>query len=323
MKLPNQILFFPALLALAALSAAPAAAQLSSREKARADLLNYIYGEKADPACGVCLKAAEKFSEAKAKEVLAKKTSGMALLPATNYFLGSPDGQGDPDEHPAAEIYLDAFYMDKTEVTLKDYMEFANTTGANFPEWAAKNNKFNIETGKSPYYRRLKPLITGCPDCPVFGVNWNDARAYCFWKKKRLPTEAEWEAAARGGSRYPHSFAPQAAAPYAWTEENSGNIPHPVAKKKPNQYGIYDMHGNMWEWVADPYDKTYYATRPKKNPAGPLMGKEHTIRGGAWSIDVDSARSANRASFSGGNDDIGFRCAASEKAMTEDESARF
>jgi formylglycine-generating enzyme required for sulfatase activity len=312
----------PGLLLRAALvlaCAAPAAAQGRARAAADSELLNYIMGEGADPSCGVCLGAARRHMEDLARERLLKKTAGMAFIPGGPRRLGSPDGLGDPDERPAAEIKLSPFYIDKTETTLADYTAFARATGGNYPEWLKPEGKFNLVTGTEKYYRRLDLLIKTCPSCPVFGVSWDDAQAYCKWKKKRLPTEAEWEAAARAGSDEAYSFgASTAAETYAWLETNSGETPHPVGTRKPNKYGLSDMHGNVWEWVADYYNKDYYATRPTRDPQGPETGQEHVIRGGSWAFDAELARSGNRASTKRPNDDIGFRCAASEAELTRE-----
>jgi len=303
----------------------PAANAQFSRESAKSGLLSYIQGPGADPACGVCLGAAQKFLDGKKKDEIVAKSAGMALIAAGAYHVGSPDSLGDPDEHPAAKITLDAFYIEKTEVTLKDYMQFVKTTAGNYPEWAAPNGKFNMETGKDDYYRRLKALVITCDTCPVFGVSWQNANAYCLWKKRRLPTEAEWEAAARAGAKEAYSFGdlPLGAGTYAWTEENSKNMPHPVGQKKPNKNGLYDMHGNVWEWVADVYDKKYYSARPANNPAGPPQGKGHVIRGGSWAGDTESARSGNRASSKSANDDIGLRCVVTEAELTKPRDRDF
>jgi len=305
--------FFPALIFA---GAAPLQAQFR-RGQDQSELIRYIQGRDADPSCGVCLKAAQKYFDDKKEQELAAKTAGMALIPAGRYYSGSPRTIGDPDERPAAEIQLDAFYIEQTEVTLKDYMEFVQATKSNHPEWNIPNGKFNIKTGKDAYYRRLKILISTCKTCPVFGVSWKNADAYCRWKKRRLPTEAEWEAAARAGAKEAYSFGdlPVGAGAYAWIEDNSKGIPHPVGQKKPNNYGMHDMHGNVWEWVSDVYDKTYYAKRQNKNPTGPPSGSEHVIRGGSWAGDADATRCANRVGSKSVNDDIGFRCAISQRDL--------
>ncbi len=301
---------------LLALLAAPLAAQV--RPSGDSELLNYLRSPSADPSCGVCLGAARKHFAEREKAELDKKTAGMAPIPAGSYRLGSPDGIGDPDEAPAADIVLDAFFMDRTEVTLGDYLAFVKASGGNHPEWLKPGGRFNYETGADKYYRRLAVLIRTCDRCPAFGVSWEDAKAYCAYKGRRLPTEAEWEAAARAGSPAKYSFgdSPAPAGEYAWFEDNSAEVPHPVGQKKPNKFGIYDMHGNVWEWTADIYSAGAYSARPRRNPpAQSAGGREAVIRGGSWAFDADSMRSGNRASNRKPNDDIGFRCAVSESEI--------
>jgi formylglycine-generating enzyme required for sulfatase activity len=279
------------------------------------ELLNYIRSETADPACGVCLNAARKHVAEREKAELAKKTTGMSMIPAGKYLLGSPEGVGDPDEAPAAEILLDGFYLDRTEVTLDDYQAFVKATGGNHPEWLKPGGKFNYLTGSESYYKPMAAIITGCGKCPVFGVTREQAEAYCASRGKRLPTEAEWEAAARAGSAEKYSFgnSSAAAAEYAWFEDNSGERPRPVGTKKTNKLGLHDMHGNVWEWTADIYVSGAYAGRPRRNPPPQKgSGGESVIRGGSWAFNADSLRSGNRASTRKPNDDIGFRCAVSE-----------
>ena len=302
-------------------AAVPAAAQ-GRAESSTSDLFRYINGEGADPSCGICLKAANKYFDDERQKLLAKKTEGMVRIPEGRYKLGSPDGKGDPDEHPSEEIALDTYYIDKHEVTIKDYMDFTKATGSGFPEWAAPGSKYNLQTGKDKYYQRLKLLIDTCPSCPVFGVSWKNAADYCAWKNRRLPTEAEWETAASFGPRDMYGFAnAREALEQAWMEDNSNKVPHAVGGRKPTRNGVYDMLGNVWEWVADFYVKDYYSLRPNANPAGPNAGTEHVIRGGSWSSDVTSVRIANRASSKTANDDIGFRCAVSETAVLSDRSS--
>lgn len=302
---------------LAASLCVPLAAQTTPRSE-DSELLSYIRGDKADPACGVCLSSARKEAESSVRTKTAEtkpleKNPEMALVPGGAHHLGSPAGAGDPDERPAADIKMAPFYLDRTEVTIADYLKFSSSTAGHYPEWLKPAGKFNINTGKNKYYRHLEGVILTCPNCPVFGVAWEDADAYCRWMNKRLPTEAEWEAAARAGSGDKYSFGNSSAnaEAYAWLETNSGETPHPVGTRKPNKYGLSDMHGNVWEWVYDLYGKDYYAQRPSMDPPGPEKGKEHVIRGGSWNFDADSARSGNRASTDSPNDDIGFRCALS------------
>lgn len=309
------------LLLLALLPAAlPCAAQRAARSAADSELLKYIRSEGADAACGVCLAAAQRQAEKADADRLKRRTVGMALVPGGKYRVGSPQGVGDPDEKPAADVSLDAFYIDRNEVTLGDYVQFARATGGNYPEWLKPGGRYNIATGTDKYYRRLDGLIKTCDNCPVFGVTWEDAGAYCAWKKRRLPTEAEWEAAARAGSAETYAFGESEllAGTYAWLEDNSGEVPHPVGTRKANKFGLNDMQGNVWEWVADFYGKTYYEDRPSRDPQGPRLGEEHIIRGGSWASDADSGRPANRAANKKPNDDIGFRCAISESELSKE-----
>ena len=279
----------------------------------------YITSPSADSSCQVCLASANNFLGMQKTITLRDKTKDMVRIPPGKYSVGSPEGVGDPDEHPRRQIYLDAFYIDKTETTIAEYMRFVQSSAANYPEWAQPGGKFNIETGNDDYYKRLAGLLRTCTDCPVIGVTVKNAEAYCKSRNKRLPTEAEWEAAARGGTDSEFSFGnnQSAAGDSAWYEENSGETPHPVRQKKPNLYDLYDMHGNVWEWVSDFYGKWYYKESPERNPKGPETGKEHVIRGGAWSVDTNALRSANRAGNGKPNDDVGFRCAASESAISD------
>ena len=151
-----------ALTALLLACAAPLCAQFS-REHSKSDLIDYIQGAGANPACGVCLGAANKYLDDKEKDEIAKLTAGMAYIPTGRYKLGSPATIGDPDEHPVEEIALDAFFIDKTEVSLKDYKQFTKATSANQPEWDIPGGRFNLATGSKDYYKRLAPLIKTCP----------------------------------------------------------------------------------------------------------------------------------------------------------------
>jgi len=284
----------------------------------QSEVLSYITGTGADKSCNACLTSANNFLKEKKAAELREKTKDMARLPAGEYFTGSPDGTGDPDEHPRHNVYLNAFYIDKHETTIGDYTRFVKDTSGNYPEWAKPEGKFNIDTGKEDYYKRLYSLLKTCETCPVVGVTAQNAQAYCASKNRRLPTEAEWEAAARAGSETAFSFGGNSvpAGDYAWYEGNSGAKPHPVGEKKPNPLGLYDIHGNVWEWTSDYYEKWYYQKSPNRDPRGPEKAEERVIRGGSWAFDADAARSANRASNDRSNDDIGFRCAVSENELS-------
>jgi len=230
--------------------------------------------------------------------IIGKDGTPMKLIPAGDFQMGSNDGPS--NEKPIHTVYLDAFYMDVYEVTHAQYKKFMDATGYKAPE----------ECWNDPDYN--------APNHPVMGVSWNDAKAYADWAGKRLPTEAEWEKAARGGlvcKKYPlgdtltHDDANYfGGVKRKWAGES------PVGSFAPNGYGLYDMAGNILEWCADWYDADYYAISPKSNPTGPSSGSDRVLRGGSWTDGYDSTdclRTADRSyaypplSFTSA---VGFRC---------------
>jgi formylglycine-generating enzyme len=120
------------------------------------------------------------------------------------------------------------------------------------------------------------------PKLPVENVSWHEAQEYCQAVDLRLPTEAEWEYAARAGNTSARHGPIDAV---AWYKDNSGSRAHEVGQKQPNGYGLYDMLGNVWEWTADWYDERYYGSSPATDPRGPLSGESRTLRGGSWDVD--------------------------------------
>jgi formylglycine-generating enzyme required for sulfatase activity len=234
------------------------------------------------------------------REIIGKDGAPMVLIPAGEFLMGSPDGEGDEDEHPRHQVYLDAIYMDRFEVTVARYAEFLRSTNRSKPDhWA------QVETSK---HDKL----------PVVGVNWDDADTYCRWAGKRLPTEAEWEKAARGtdGQRYPWgNDGPSAMlANYGRGYSSKVYVERlvPVDSYEPGKspWGLYHMAGNLWEWVADWYDKSYYIKSPQDNPKGPSSGQYRVLRGGSWNNDPEDVRSAYRSRYARYRPDtIGFRCA--------------
>ncbi len=221
----------------------------------------------------------------------------MVLIPAGEFQMGSEDGFA--DEKPVHTVFLDAFYMDIHEVTNARYKKFLDATGYKKPKYW-DDQRFNA------------------PDNPVVGVSWEDAKAYCDWAGKRLPTEAEWEKAARGGlvgKKYP--WGDDISHDYANFSGSEGNdlwhVTSPVGSFAPNEYGLYDMSGNVLEWCADWHSETYYSESPKENPTGPASGRFKVLRGGSWYASPDSIR----ISYRGTGDPsyvyffVGFRCVAS------------
>ena len=215
----------------------------------------------------------------------------MVLIPGGEFRMGSDTEGNDNPEH---KVYVDSFYMDRYEVTNARYAAFCKETGRELPEfWGVE------EFHCGPAF----------PDHPVVGVTWTDAGAYAEWCGKRLPTEAEWEHAARGGlpgSKYPYGDTIEPSR--ANYHPSEGTVP--VGSYRPNGYGLYDMAGNVVEWVADYYDEDYYKTSPHKNPEGPEQGTFRVIRGGGW----HSGPFCNTVHFRNGlpgrwvDFNVGFRC---------------
>lgn len=217
---------------------------------------------------------------------------GMALIPAGEFRMGSQEGEGQAEEQPRHKIYLDAYYIDRREVTAGQYKKFAETTGRGM----SKQGTWSTD------------------EHPVVNVSWYDAWTYCKWAGGRLPTEAEWEKAARGGRDAEYDLGEYAQLDkYSWDSLNSGNTPRPVGLKEQNRFGLYDMRGNVWEWVADWLDHGYYGKSPARNPQGPVTGTYRVLRGGSVNYDGTYLRMAYRSSNfpSFRSDDVGFRCAAS------------
>ena len=221
----------------------------------------------------------------------------MVVVPAGEFTMGS--ATGDADEQPVHQVYVNAFSMDKYQVSVKHYARFLEATHHDIPpDWSIMNR---------PQHQNR----------PVANVDWADAAAYCTWVGKRLPTEAEWEKAARGtdGRTYPWGNEPPTRFHATSGKEiwSSHTAPSPVGtlEEGKSPYGIYDTAGNVWEWVSDWYDPDYYQNSPSQNPTGPPTGESKVVRGGSWGSGPKDLRSANREvhvpSFRGFG--TGFRCA--------------
>ena len=246
---------------------------------------------------------------------------GMVLIPAGKFQMGSMEG--DVDERPVHMVNLDAFYIDVHEVTNTQYRQFVESTGYSSPNGTGYTAEYGVlDYNYQPW---LDPEFNQ-PEQPVTNVTWFDAAAYCRWKGKRLPTEAEWEKAALGNS---------AGIKYPWGDDEPGNrsanfsdinttfewrsssvndgfvFTSPVKSFEPNGYGLFDMAGNVWEWCADWYDVSYYVESDAKNPKGPEIGERRVLRGGAWYRASHCLRTAERVSDYPDNslNVVGFRCA--------------
>ena len=220
----------------------------------------------------------------------------MALVPAGEFTMGSTMAD---DEKPVHRVYLDAFSMDKYHVTVGQYAKYLEVTDKEAPpEWDIMNQ---------PRHQKR----------PVVNVSWSDAASYCKWAGKRLPTEAEWEKAARGtdGRLYPWGNEAPTRLHANFGKKEWANhmalVPVGMFEMGKSPYGVYDMAGNAWEWVNDWYDHDYYKKSPTKNPQGPTTGKSKVVRGGNWLYVQEFLRSSFRfnADPSSRQFGYGFRCA--------------
>jgi len=231
----------------------------------------------------------------------------MVLIPAGEFLMGSATGAF--DEKPVRQVYVDAFYMDKHEVTNRRFARFVKATG-----YRTEAERSGRRSGTWRHPMEESDTLKGKGDWPVAQVSWDDAMAFCSWAGKRLPTEAEWEKAARGGlegKKYPWGDEePRGRACYDRNSENAR--PDPVGKYAANGYGLFDMAGNVWEWCSDWYQANYYKGSPLKNPAGPSSGTARVVRGGSWLFVGDALRCAGRFHYSPEPGCcVGFRCVRS------------
>ncbi|MFC2080593.1 formylglycine-generating enzyme family protein [Bacteroidota bacterium] len=221
----------------------------------------------------------------------------MLLIPGGSFLMGKkPNPDSKYVDDAIHEVWIDSFYLDKYEVTNGQYYEFCLETGHSMPEF------WEMDVYKSG----LK-----YPDHPVVGLAWAEAIQYAKWSGKRLPTEAEWEYAARGGlvqKNYPTGDVVDSS-----MVNYFGTYGHAlkVGSFAPNAYGLYDMAGNVVEWVNDFYAKDYFLNSPAENPQGPTYGKRRVIRGGGWRSGISCNTCWFRQSLRPYWVDInvGFRCA--------------
>ena len=239
-----------------------------------------------------------------------KITFEMVPIPAGTFTMGSPAaeaGRG-ADEGPQHKVTIAPFYMGAKEVTWDEYDEFA------FSNDIRRKRRLGLTGPKDAGDAVSRPTPPYADESwgwgkevqPVIGITQYSATKYCEWlsartgKKYRLPTEAEWEYAARAGSTTASGFGDDAGqlADYAWFKTNSEEQPHVGGAKKPNAWGLFDMHGNAAEWTRDLYAADFYAKSPAENPVND-PGKElypHVVRGGSWDDEPAKLRSAARRS---------------------------
>jgi iron(II)-dependent oxidoreductase len=223
----------------------------------------------------------------------------MVLIPNGEFNMGK-NSTNSTDWQPEHKVYIDAFYMDKYEVTNRQYYEFCTKTNHQLPEfWGLAQFKSGLDY----------------PDYPVVGISSFDAEQYARWAGKRLPTEAEWEYAARGGL---------AGKNFPWGDQvDSAKVNYgkkfkgilKVGSFKPNGFGLFDITGNVWEWTSDFYDGGYYKISPVENPKGPQTSRFKVIRGGSWHSGAMCVQTYYRNGLPASWVDfaVGFRCVKSTK----------
>jgi serine/threonine-protein kinase len=261
--------------------------------------------------------------------------AALVLIPAGEFMMGSNRNN---DEKPSHSVYLDDFWIDQYEVTNDMFTKFVSATG--YKTDAERSGKGRIWVGLD--YKNVSGAdwqhpagsassIAGLENHPVVQVSWNDAAAYCSWAGRRLPTEAEWEKAARGdsvsdfpwGSEFKCQFGnyddelniDSTLIGYAGCDSFPRTSPVGSFPSGKSPYGVYDMSGNVWEWVADWYSATYYSESPYNNPTGPASGTNKVARGGSWFSAMKylyvTYRDGENNSPTRSDDITGFRCAHS------------
>jgi eukaryotic-like serine/threonine-protein kinase len=287
-------------------AAEEAAAPVSAEEPAKTTVPAYTTAPTATPTPELGIGSTQ---------VSQKDGMVMMYVPAGNFEMGS--NTFDSDEKPVHTVYLDAFWIDRTEVTNEMFAAFLNDQGNQDEGGAAWLNAGDGEK-RINQSGGLWQAESGYRGHPVVEVTWYGAAAYCEWTGKRMPTEAEWEKAARGTISRTYPWGDKidcTKANYSGKEGGCVGDTNIVGSYPggASPYGALDMAGNVWEWVADWYDSNYYGRSSDSNPTGPSSGDARVLRGGSWSSSGSSARSADRYGLDpnvayGG---IGFRCATS------------
>jgi formylglycine-generating enzyme required for sulfatase activity len=276
-------------------------------------------------------------------ELITTRAAGirLTLIPTGTFRMGLPDEDADDDHKPQHDVRISAFYLGVTEVTRGQFRQFVRET--RYKTEAEKDGKGGWgwdeerkSLGQDPKYTWLNPGFEQTDEHPVVNVSWNDAVAFCEWLTRvegqtyRLPTEAEWEYAcrARTTTKYfsgdnEESLASVANVPdgtarakypdWTWAIAARDGFVYtaPVAQFRPNAFGLYDMHGNVWEWCRDGFDAGYYKRSPKEDPRGPSQAVLRVIRGAGWFCHPHSGFSGSRGRSRPDNraSDLGFRVA--------------
>ena len=257
----------------------------------------------------------------------------MVSLEGGTFTMGCVEGRDDvvggcdSDEKPAHEVTVKAFKLAAHEVTVAQYLSCVAAEKCPEPIWREKGSEYNIRTGTNGGYKNMGEALTNS-DHPIVGVSWNDATAFANWLKEqtgkdyRLPTEAEWEYAARAGSKTVYPWGDKASHEFAnygkddccagfSSETDKWVYTSPVGKFPDNAFKLFDMYGNVWEWMDDVYGGAY---KPGQAPASASPGANRVIRGGSWSNTPRDLRAASRSRRTpvNRNSNVGFRLAQSQ-----------
>ncbi len=220
-------------------------------------------------------KQAETGQPSVSQQLLDSISGSMVWVTGGRFIMGNHSGEA--DERPEYEVVIDGYSISKYPVTQRQWTTIMGSNPSEF---------------------------VGCDQCPIDRVSWDEAQQFIeilnklTGKKYALPTEAEWEYAAKGGPKtqgYRYSGSDNIDA-VAWHAGNSGRHPHPVGEKAPNELGLYDMTGNVWEWCQDWYNKNYYEVRESNNPTGPASGAARVRRGGSWFTQSINCKTSTRNS---------------------------
>ncbi len=270
----------------------------SRLRQAAASLVNAEDPETRELVAAITGKWSEKMpAPDRGLQVEVTESGSWVKIESGTFRMGTVKG-GDIDERPVHDVVItEGFWLGRFPVTNQEYARFMADAGdVKDPEYWA-DRRFNQENQ------------------PVVGVNWDEAKRYCEWAGGRLPTEAEWEYACRAGTQTRYSFGDRETelTAYAWFGENAENQSQGIGLKKPNPWGLHDMHGNVWEWCSDWFSANFYERSPCENPKGPEGGSHRVSRGGSWYSSAELCRSAYRVSSSPGarDSDVGFRVARS------------
>jgi formylglycine-generating enzyme required for sulfatase activity len=237
----------------------------------------------------------------------------MVLIPAGSFLMGSRSGRD--EEKAVHRVDVEAFLIDQHEVTQAEFERVGKAEALSNPSHfqGADLPVEQVTWPQAARYCNGRSRLEGLTPC------YNEDTGACDFEASgyRLPTEAEWEYACRAGTTSDYSFGSESRrlADFAWFADNAARKTHPAGRKKPNAWGLFDMHGNVAEWCQDAYDPSYYKISPEKNPRGPEGGNENVLRGGSWKSPAEALRSASRIGENPGfsdaclaRDAIGFRC---------------